>query len=83
MRGYVVFLIVAALVLLLAPGCGSSGTPADEPAVTTEARTTGTIEIRATDAPPEGVSSIVVTVDNIQVHRAAAGGDSWVTVVDT
>ena len=30
---------------------------------------TGTVEFRATDAPPEDVTSIVVTVDNVQVQR--------------
>ncbi len=81
MRRYVVFLLAAALVLLVAPGCSPSDTPADEPAATPGAGTTGTVEIRATDAPPEDISSIVVTVANIQVHKAGADGDSWVTVV--
>ncbi|MEE8352968.1 MAG: YbhB/YbcL family Raf kinase inhibitor-like protein [Dehalococcoidales bacterium] len=83
MRRYVVFLLAAALVLLVAPGCSPSDTPADEPAATTGAGTTGTVEIRATDAPTEGVSSIVVTVGSIQVHRSGADVDSWVTVVET
>jgi len=43
----------------------------------------GIIEIRATDAPPTGVSSIVVSVDNIQVHKSGAAEDSWITVVDS
>ena len=80
MRRYVVFLMVAALVFLMA-GCGSSGAPADEePEAPADGPETGTVEIRATDAPPEDVTSIVVTIDNIQVHKAGADADSWVTV---
>jgi len=33
------------------------------------------------DAPPTGVSSIVVTTSNIEVHKAGASDDSWITVV--
>ena len=40
-----------------------------------------TAPIRVTDAPPENVSSIGVTVSNIEVHRALATEDGWVTVV--
>ena len=29
---------------------------------------TGLLEVRVTDAPPEGVTSILVSVNNIQVH---------------
>ena len=43
----------------------------------------GVIEIRATDAPPTGISSIVVTVNNIQVHKSGADEDSWITVIDS
>jgi len=39
------------------------------------------VEVRATDAPPTGVSSIVVTVKNIQVHKADAPESTWITVV--
>jgi hypothetical protein len=42
---------------------------------------TGTVEFRATDAPPTGVSSIMVTTRNIQIHKADAPEDSWITVV--
>jgi peptidyl-prolyl cis-trans isomerase B (cyclophilin B) len=40
------------------------------------------VEIRATDAPPAGVSSITVTVDDIEIHKAGTPEDSWITVVD-
>ncbi len=86
MRRFVTLVMVAALVFVMA-GCGSSDTPADESTTDTtapgEETATGTIEIRATDAPPEDVTSIVVTVDNIQVHKAGADEDSWITVVVT
>lgn len=42
---------------------------------------TGVVEVRAMDAPPTGVSSIMVTTSNIQIHRADAPDDSWITVV--
>ena len=38
-----------------------------------------TLEIRATDAPPDDVSKILITVGSIEVH--SAGPDGWVTVV--
>jgi hypothetical protein len=74
--------ILAALALIAAAAvvfgaCASSET--DSP--TTQAAM-GTVEIRATDAPAEGVTSIMVTADNIQVHMADADEDSWITVVD-
>ena len=37
------------------------------------------LEIRATDAPPEGVTKILVTVSSIEVQKA--GGDGWQVVV--
>ena len=42
----------------------------------------GLLEVRVTDAPPEGVTSIVVTVNNIQVHQAGAADEEsgWLTL---
>ena len=37
------------------------------------------MEIRATDAPPKDVTKILITVANIEVHKAT--GDAWVNVV--
>jgi len=59
---------LVALTSVLAPGCTSS-------------QSTGTVEFRATDAPPAGVSKIMVTASNIQIHKADAPEDSWITVV--
>lgn len=43
----------------------------------------GTLEVRATDAPPQGVSKILVSVDDIQVHKAGAGeGSEWITIIE-
>ena len=40
---------------------------------------TGELELRVTDAPPEGVSAIVVTLSNIEVHKAEAGEEEgWI-----
>ncbi len=42
---------------------------------------TGELQMRVTDAPPEGVSAIVVTISGIQVHKAEAGEeDGWITL---
>ena len=41
---------------------------------------TGELEVRVTDAPPEGVSNIVVTVNKIEVHKA--GADGWITLIE-
>ena len=42
----------------------------------------GLLEVRVTDAPPEGVTSVVVTVNNIQVHQAGAADEEsgWLTL---
>ncbi|MFH1016100.1 MAG: ABC transporter substrate-binding protein [Chloroflexota bacterium] len=76
----IVMLILGACAKAPAPAPAPKPAPAPTPAPT-PART-GTVEVRATDAPPTGVSKIVVTTSNIQVHNAAAPEDSWITVVD-
>jgi len=40
----------------------------------------GTLEVRVTDAPDEDVSSVLVTVDSVEVHRADPG--EWRSVVE-
>jgi hypothetical protein len=66
------------LVLVIA-ACGA---PATVPPSGSAQGTTGTAEVRATDAPPTGVTKIMVTANNIQVHNAAAAEDTWVTLID-
>ncbi|MFC1953468.1 ice-binding family protein [Chloroflexota bacterium] len=62
--------IIMMLAITLMPACtGESNQP------------TGTVEFRATDAPATGVSKIMVTARNIQIHKADAPEDSWITVV--
>jgi hypothetical protein len=42
---------------------------------------TGELELRVTDAPLEGVSAIVVTLSNIEVHQAEAGEEEgWIAL---
>lgn len=61
--------IMSALVIV---ACGGSSGP------------TGTVEVRVKDAPPPGVTKVLVTTRNIQVHKAGAGDDSgWETVVSS
>jgi len=64
--------------ILLLPACAGT---AEEPSAKEETAGTGTVEVRATDAPPKGVTHIWVTTDNIQVHKADADESTWVTVV--
>ena len=61
------------LILMLALALASACTSATSQ--------TGVVEVRATDAPTAGVSSIVVTTSNIQIHKSDAPDDSWITVV--
>jgi hypothetical protein len=43
----------------------------------------GILEVRVTDAPPQDVSEILVSVEDIQVHKAGAGeGSGWITIVE-
>ena len=67
-QGWIGFVFLVALTAILAAGCAST-------------QPTGTVEFRATDAPPAGVSKIMVTTRNIQIHKADAPEDSWITVV--
>jgi hypothetical protein len=67
-KGCFGFVFLVALAALLAAGCAPT-------------QPIGTVEFRATDAPPTGISSIVVTTNNIQIHKADAPEDSWITVV--
>ena len=44
---------------------------------------TGVLEVRVTDAPPDEVSKIDITISNLAVHRADAGEDEGWLVVST
>jgi hypothetical protein len=66
MKKLLAVLTMLAIVATMVVGCasGSSGTPS----------ATGTLKVNVTDAPPsENVTSILVTVSSVEVHRAAAG----------
>ena len=67
-QGWIGFVFLVALTAILAAGCAST-------------RPTGTAEFRATDAPSAGVSKIMVTTRNIQIHKADTPEDNWITVV--
>ena len=66
-KGYLVIAIIG-LVALLVSACGQpAGTQEPEPT------TTGILNVYVTDAPPrEEVTSIMVTVAEVQVHKASA-----------
>jgi len=65
-RWLVVIMSVLSLVVLLTGGCS----PAQ---VTAPATGTGTIEMHVTDAPPDDdVTSIMVTVGEVKIHKAVA-----------
>ena len=68
-------------------------TPTDTPTPTPKPTSTptpiptsegpGTLKIRVTDQPPDGVTSIIVTVSSIEVNVSSEGGDSgWRTIIE-
>jgi len=65
-----------------APAPAPSPVPSPKPAPAPAPTATGTAEVRATDAPPAGVTKIMVTVNNVQVHNATDPDDKWITLVD-
>ncbi len=74
-----VFITVLAIATMLVAGCAVPGAPgpAPTPGPTTPPPapelSTGTIEIHVTDAPPrEEVTSIMVTVSSVEIHKAVA-----------
>ena len=69
-KGWVGFVSLVALAAVVVPAAGCAS-----------AQPTGTVEFRAMDAPPAGVSKIMVTTRNIQIHKADAPEDSWIIVV--
>ena len=70
-------IITAVTALSLLAGLGLAGASCTE----AEAKT-GTIEVRVTDAPPGyEVTSIMVTVSEVAVHKAGDnGGGEWITL---
>lgn len=76
---FMVVLVVFTLVTVLLAGCAVPQTPTPAPAPAAGAQppgpvvSTGTIEVRVTDAPPrDEVTSIMVTVSTVEIHKAAA-----------
>ena len=59
-KGWLGFVSLVALAAVFAAGCAAT-------------QPTGTVEFRATDAPSTGVSNIVVTTRNIQIHQVSEG----------
>ena len=92
MKKLLIVLAVAALLALAACGPTTTSVPPtpETPAPTATPTPTptpepepeiGTVEVRATDAPADGVSKIMVSVSSIEVHRAGADDTTWQTVV--
>jgi hypothetical protein len=79
-RWIVVMTSVLSLVALLAAGCAKAPTPTPTPTAmpTPTPTATGTVEVRITDKPPEGVTSFVISTDEVDIHKA--GEDGWVEV---
>ncbi len=76
--------ITFVLVAVLA-ACGAEPTPTPAPNATatpTPISELATVELRVTDKPPEGVSKILLTVQNIEVNVAQAEtGSGWKTII--
>ncbi len=72
-------LALGAVLLFVLTAC-SSPTAAPAP---TSAPSTGTVEIRVTDAPPQGVTKVMIAATSIEAQRSNAQGESgWVTIVE-
>jgi len=69
-----IFVAILALLVMLVPSCAPEGAPAPTPA-----EEWGIIEVRVTDPPPADVTSAVVTLTNIEIHREGSG---WETISD-
>ena len=64
------------------PSPGPTAAPVPTP-TTASAPQPASLEVRVTDAPPDGVTAIVLTVENIQVNVAEnVVGSGWETVVE-
>ena len=84
-------LIIVSIGSMLLQACGSAkevptstSVRPESPSPTTPTGSTvpsdkGNLQVRAMDAPPDGVTKILITVSSIEVQRA--GGDSWQVVV--
>ena len=68
------FAVLVSVAAVLA-GCGGASGPAAPPA-----GESGTLEVRVTDQLDPRVSSVLVTVTDVEVHHA--GSDGWRTVVE-
>ncbi|MDO8750147.1 MAG: ice-binding family protein [Dehalococcoidia bacterium] len=88
------------LIVLLGAACGKATptpTATARPAATSTATAvpaatsttaptaqTGTVEVRVTDAPPEGVSKVLITASKIEAQRSGNAGEAgWSTIVET
>lgn len=80
-KGMGIYLLAVSLLVgtTMLTACGGT---AEEPAAREDLSGTGIVEFRATDAPPKDISHIWVTAATIEVHKADADEDTWVTVVD-
>jgi hypothetical protein len=61
---------VLSLVVMLVGGCAKAPVA------------TGMVEVRITDKPPEGVTSFVISTDEVDIHKAGAEDDTWEPVFE-
>ncbi len=64
-----------------APTPTPTPTPAPKPEPTPTGEL-GIIEIRVTDPPPPGVTSAVVYLEKIEVHKVSGEEGEWITIID-
>ncbi len=89
-------LALAVVGALTAAACAGEPTPTSAPeptntprptATATEAPaptsvpTTGTLDVRVTDAPNAAITEILVMAQDVEIHSADAAEDSWTTVI--
>jgi len=97
MKSYALLVLSFATIFFLSACGGADPTPTTTPSITPTPTSTlsptptaaspvtseeGTLEIRVTDQPPDGVTSILVTVSNIEVNVSGDSEDAgWRTVI--
>jgi hypothetical protein len=81
-------LVILALSLLMLGACDGKTNTSTTTGTTTGTTATyaagnGRIHIYVTDAPAEGISSIVIQASGVEVHRAGDTEGEWITLLET
>ena len=84
--GRIVATLVMGLILVLVTGCMPAPGEITPPSVPEEAPTPGAdqgiIEIRVTDPPPADVTSAIVYLTDIEVHKVSDDTGEWISIIE-